>query len=395
MRAGRVLVDRTVVSAAGRIADILPSSDGAPGPGIDGHGLYLCPGLIDAHAHLFLDGGASPVAAYLASDDRARFAVARRNAAAALAAGVTTVRDCGAPPLVFELRGEVNRSGIPGPHVVSCGAPLTRVGGHCHFFGGEVATVEDVRRLVEGQIGRGARCVKLMASGGGLTPGTTPHAAELPLELMRAAVDAARAHGVPVTAHCHATESIARAIEAGVDMIEHASFVEAPGRYRYDAALAARIRDAGIAVGPTVSGALRTAARYRAAGGAHNPDDVAALERLEGRPVNAGSLHRLGVPIVGGTDSGVTDTPSDSLVDEVSAYTTIGMTRAEALRTVTSGAADRLRLGPVGEVRVGYRADLLLLAADPLADLGALRRPLAVFKDGALVHVRSELARTT
>ena len=254
--------------------------------------------------------------------------------------------------------------------------------------------MEEVQRRIDGQLHRGAGFVKLMASGGGLTPGTDPSEADLPLELMRAAAEAAHANGVHVAAHCHATESIRRAIGAGVDTIEHVSFVEPPGQYRYDEEISCHIRDRGIVVSPTVIGALRTAQRVRQSGRSLNPKDLGAIGRLEGRLTNTGHFHQLGMRIVGGTDCGVTDTPFDSLVDELLAYTRAGMSNTEALRTVTCDSAAFLRLARVGEVKPAYRADLILLDENPLEDLNALRYPLLVFKEGGVIHRRGDETRT-
>jgi imidazolonepropionase-like amidohydrolase len=385
--AGSVLTDRSVVVRDGYITDVLDAESATPGKIIDAKGFYLCPGLIDTHVHLFLDGSDRSIEQYIASDDRARMDVAVRNAGVAIRAGITTVRDLGAPALlVFQLAEDADRGRLLAPHIVSCGASITRVDGHCRFFDGEVRTVGAVRRLVEWQLEHGARAVKLIASGGGHTPGTIPHQPELPLEFMRAAVEVARGYGARVTAHCHATEGLLRCIEAGVDTIEHVSFVEPPGRYRFDEEIAKRIRDHGISVSPTVTGALRYADRIRATRSRLNPGDVSALERLQGRLTNTAHFHRLGMKIVGGTDAGVTDTPFGLLVDEVTAYTQVGLSPAEALRTVTSDAATHLGLSRVGEVKPGYQADFTLLRADPLTDLGALRLPSMVFRSGALVY---------
>ena len=175
--------------------------------------------------------------------------------------------DCAAPGrLMSRFQCQVDAGEVAGPHIVSCGYALMRPKGHCHFLGGEVANVREACQRIEWNLNHGAGFVKLMASGGGLTPGTVPHEADLPLEIMKAAVREAHANGVHITAHCHATDSIRRGIQAGLDMIEHASFVEPPGRYRYDEDLTRQVRDAGIIVGPTVYSALQTARRFRAAG---------------------------------------------------------------------------------------------------------------------------------
>jgi hypothetical protein len=98
------------------------------------------------------------------------------------------MRDCGSPaPLIFELMREIERGDTPGPLVIACGSPLMRPNGHCHFLGREVATINDVRTAIESQLQAGAAFIKLIASGGGLTPGTSPHQADLSFELMQTA----------------------------------------------------------------------------------------------------------------------------------------------------------------------------------------------------------------
>ena len=388
---GAILPNHSVIVENGAITTLTDDPTATAETVIDATGRYLSPGLIDCHVHFFLDAGRAPRVTYLEATDETRMEWARANARIAIDAGITTMRDMAAPaPLIFELERQVKSGEVPGPHLISCGCALMRRAGHCHWFGGgEVTTVAEVRRAIEHNLERGAFFVKLMASGGGLTPGTVPHEADLDLELMREAAEVAHANGTHVTAHCHATGSIERAVEAGLDMIEHVNFAEPPGRYRYDEEIALRIREHGIVVSPTVFCAMQMVKRLRTGGKAQNPGDVAALERLEGRLVNTGHFHRLGLKIIGGTDCGVVDTPFDSLVDEVIAYTQAGLSTAEALRTVTSDGAEFLGLSAVGQVKGTYRADLTLLAGNPFADLEHLRRPLSVFKAGALVHERA------
>jgi len=385
----RVLADRHVVIRDDRIESVeaapLPISEWI----VEGTGLYLCPGLIDSHVHLFLDAGNDPRMWYLESDDPEKLQCAQHNARVAIEAGITTVRDCAAPaPLIFDLKDQIEKDLTPGPHVICCGRALMRPKGHCHFMGGEVETVEDVRRRIEWNLEHGAGFVKLMASGGGLTPGTVPHEPELALELMVAAAELAHDNGVPITAHCHATESISRAVEAGLDMIEHVNFVEPPGRWRYDETMTRKILERGIVVNPTVFIALQTARRFRETGTAHNPQDVAAIERLEGRLENTRKFVQLGLKIIGGTDCGATNTPFDSIVDEILTYVQAGMSNAEALQSITCKSAEYLGLPNVGKIAPGFRADLILVDANPLDDLTVLRRPRKVFKSGRLVHKR-------
>ena len=142
--------------------------------------------------------------------------------------------------------------------------------------------------------------------------------------------------------------------------------------------------DGDVAAVPTLSGALRTAARYRVAG-AHNPDETDAIARLESRRLVTAELLALGVPILAGSDAGVTDTPHDSLHDDLAAFVDIGMSTIEAIRSATVNAAKRLGLPNRGTVAVGMRADLLVLDANPLENIAALRTPRSVIAAGRLL----------
>lgn len=359
-----------------------------PNPGekeLDAAGTYVCPGLIDGHVHLFLDAGPAPRTAFLASNDETLIRTAEANAALALRSGITTVRDCGGPAhLVFRFAEMVRRGEASGPRILAAGSPLTRPKGHCHFFGVEVASPADARRAVDRQVGMGAALIKLMASGGGLTPGTDPAEADLPLAVMKEAVAAAHSSGVHVCAHCHAAESISRALDAGVDTIEHASFVRPQGPPEFQSGIAARIKDQGVAVGPTAISGTRIAQAIRN-GGMQNTQDRDAVLRLESRRRHTAYFLKAGVRILAGSDCGVANTPFNSLVDELAEYVNAGMTPAAALRSATSDSARYLNQEALGKIEAGSAADLLFLSGNPLESLEPLRAPLVVIKEGVMV----------
>lgn len=391
--AGRCTDPRHVRIENGIIADVSPGLPDNANVLLAGNDRWLAPGLIDGHVHLFLAADAQPLATFLASSDEEKFATAVRNAGAAICAGITTVRDCGGPSELVEKFRCGPARGDNSPHLIASGSPLTRPNGHCHFMGIPVASVAEVRATVEQLFAQGNDFVKIMASGGGLTPGTRPGDADFPYELMSEAVAIAHSNGKMVAAHCHATESIDRAVRAGVDVIEHASFVDANGKHRFVRSLCDKIRDGGIAICPTISGALRTADAFTKNGPA-NKLDVGAVARLRARVTNAAQFYRLGVKLLAGTDSGITQTPFDSLVDELLAHQQAGMTTSEALRSATSNSAKILRLEQVGEVRIGYRADLIVLTHDPLQSMEALRTPESVLKAGKVVFSREPMLKT-
>ncbi|MBA2315247.1 MAG: amidohydrolase family protein, partial [Chloroflexi bacterium] len=158
--AGRVSEPRTVVIRGDRIASIVE----APATG---EPRYLAPGLVDAHVHLVFDAGSDPVGSYRALDHEGRLRVALANAQVAIWAGITTVRDLGAPlASIAEAAATIARGEAPGPDIVHAGASITRVGGHLGMFGGEVRDAREARALVARQVSAGARAVKLVVSGG-------------------------------------------------------------------------------------------------------------------------------------------------------------------------------------------------------------------------------------
>jgi len=383
---GRVTEPSDLELVGDRIAGIAPSARAADPP------RWVVPGLIDVHVHLAFDATADPMRPVRELAAPALVDLALANAALAVRAGITTVRDLGAPlAVVRDAATRIAGGEAPGPDVVFAGASITRVGGHLGVLGGEVATPEEARTLVARQLAAGARAVKVVVSGGGLTPGTRTEIAELPVPILRAAVEVASAHGVAVAAHCHAAEAIARAVDAGVTTIEHGSFVGLDGHVRFDAGLAHRLADAGIAVDPTLSGSIRTAARYRKAG-AHNPTEHDAIARLESRPGIVAALRDAGVTIVAGSDAGVTETPLDSLHDDLAALVDVGMTPLEALRAATVDAARIIGLTDRGRVAIGGRADLLVVDRDPREDLSVLRTPLAVIAAGRAINLPGDPA---
>ena len=150
--------------------------------------------------------------------------------------------------------------------------------------------------------------MKLIASGGGLTPATQPGQADLPL-VMREATAVSCANGVHVSAHCHATASIVRALDAGVDIIEQASFADVRGNPCFDHEIAARFQDNDTVISPTVISGLRIANAIRKSG-TQNGQDHNAVARLEARREHAARFYEAGARVIAGTDCGVTNTPS-------------------------------------------------------------------------------------
>src|SRR5581483_544893 len=203
----------------GRIAAVHPGRREPP-PGtemVDLGDVTLLPGLIDTHVHLGFDAGRTPVARMLADDDTVLVLRMRRAARRALAAGITTVRDLGDRGyLGLALRDWFRAGEESGPEIVAAGPPITVTGGHCHFMGGEADGEIEVRRAVRARVKQGVDVIKIMATGGQMTPGTNPLAAQYTVAELSAAAEEAHRLGRTITAHAHGVAGIAAAVEAGV-----------------------------------------------------------------------------------------------------------------------------------------------------------------------------------
>ncbi len=185
-------------------------------------GAWVCPGLMNAHAHLCLDGGPDPEAAIRGEN---RTETVLRSAArleAAVRAGVTTIRDVGgADGIDIELARLVETGEVLGPRVIASGRVVTMTGGHGWWMGIQADGPDAVRRAARENLRAGAGSIKLMATGGMMTGGRQAGQPQLTVEEMAAAVDEAHKRGVPVAAHAESRIGVLNAIAAGVDSVEH------------------------------------------------------------------------------------------------------------------------------------------------------------------------------
>jgi imidazolonepropionase-like amidohydrolase len=342
---------------------------------IDGSGKTLTPGLIDCHVHLCFDGGADFAGeAREMTSDAAAAIKAVRNAARTLEHGVTTVRDLGgrADAAIQVARG-VERGLIPGPRILAAGRALTITGGHGHNVGiaREVDGPVAVRAAVREEIRAGATAIKLIATGGVLTPGITADFTSFTQEELEAAVDEARSWGRVVAAHAIGPEGILRAVRAGVDSVEHGSMLTTEG--------ARLMKERGTFHVPTIS-AIR--------GMVEHPDEVPAYAvekatRLADLARDAFRRSvRVGVPIACGTDAGTPFNPHGNTTREIVRMVEWGLTPLKAMQAATSNAALLLRLQDAGVVAEGVAADLVLYDENPLERIEAVVKPAVVLRAG-------------
>ena len=338
--------------------------------GEDCGGLTVLPGLVDAHVHMVLDPSYRTVDAQLAETPEVLRPKMAARALAMVRAGITTARDLGGGAwLELALRDRINAGELPGPRLLCAGQPVTSVGGHCHFWGGEAADAAAAEAVIARQDAHGVDLIKLMATGGMQTPGSQPKDAQFDQVTTTAIVRAANARGYPVAAHCHGTPGIRHAARAGVRSIEHCSWIGPDGkRGAYDAEVAATIARAGIWVSPTVNSGW---ARFGAAFAANVTANFRALKAA-------------GCPLVASTDAGIPNVRHTDLPHALPVFARLAeLAPVEALRAATSAGAAALDLAEeTGALRPGLSADLLFVRGDPLADLSVLARPVLVVARG-------------
>lgn len=342
----------------------------------------ILPGLVNMHTHLTCSASPSVLHDALYDSYETKLMRAVENARASLLSGVTTIRDCGTlNSIVFAIREASRQNLITAPHVWASGEVLTSTAGHCWFFGIECDTTEEVRKAVRAQVKAGADFVKVMATGGNLTPNSNPNREQFTDEQMIALVEDSARLGRYVAAHCHGTPGIYNAVAANVRTIEHCSFV-IPGDVEYREDAAAGVAEKGIYVVPTISTGERNRQRLLDAG-------TLSPKQLETRHKRLENLRRLrdaGVRFVSGNDAGMALTSFDDFqLDLELLVEHVGFSATEAIRTATGQAAEAIGSDEFGTLEPGRRADVLAVRGNAIDDIGALRNILLIMKSGQVI----------
>jgi imidazolonepropionase-like amidohydrolase len=250
-------------------------------------------------------------------------------------------------------------------------------GGHAWFLGREADGPDAVRHAVREELKGGASCIKFMASGGVYGHAEEPGAPQLTTKEMRAGVEEAHKAGRKVAAHAYSVEAISNALEAGVDSIEHGSFL--------DAKTAERMQEEGVYLVPTIS---VYAAMYAKGPELGAPDYIQRKtpELLDASREAFRLALEVGVPIAAGTDCGAPGHPHGSLPEELRLMVEAGATPMQALHCGSAAAAELLGIGEyLGTLEPGKKADLVAVSGNPLQDIGALRDVRLVLRNGVEV----------
>jgi imidazolonepropionase-like amidohydrolase len=385
VRTGDEPADQTIVVAGDRIAAIAATRSTPAEPGdreIDLRSMTVLPGLIDVHTHLTFANDFDPYTRL--STDAVREALnGVRFAKITLEAGFTSVRNVGASGYSdVALRDYINAGYIPGPHMQVSGPPLSITGGHCdnNFLPAEYhATTEGVadgiaavQQHVRQNIKYGADLIKVCATGGVLSKGDDPQASQYSLEELKAIVADAHRLGRKVAAHAHGAEGILFATQAGVDSIEHGTYIDADD--------IAAMKQHGTWLVPTLYliDWMRENGHLPAMFQKKMMDVSAAVLENQRKAVAAG------VKVALGTDAAVY--PHGLNAHEVEVYVTrLGMAPLAALQTGTINAAELMGWSDrTGALEPGKWADIIAVDGNPLTDVRTLQKVRFVMKSGVV-----------
>jgi imidazolonepropionase-like amidohydrolase len=400
--AGAVLIgmDGRIVAAGPQQTLAIPSDV----PVLDASGMTLLPGLIDGHQHLAWDKllyAAKSQAQFAAQphDVERQLVRAGNYAQHALAAGVTTLRDCAADDYsILALRDMIDSGNFVGPRILACGRAITTTAGHVYTDWG-VDSADELKKAVRLLASKGVDFIKVLVSGGTTTPGTNITRAQYTMDELRTVVDDAHRLGLQVAAHAISTDSIRLCAEAGVDTIEHCSWIGSdPKTITPDKEAVALMVKNGVRVDHAIIPRPNLFPDENPS--ATSVENQWWLDMLKVRWPFLHYMREQGVTVFLGTDAAHGPWPGTQFWPGFQDFARAieimvrwaGFSPLQAIKLATSEAARALRLdGEVGAITPGRRADLVLLAKDPLADVRALRQVEMVWRDGNLAANQGQI----
>jgi imidazolonepropionase-like amidohydrolase len=391
VRAGRVLTDQSILIEGDRIKQVgAYGSVQAPSGArmIDLSNATVLPGLIDCHTHLTGDPGHNGYESLGISVPRQALYGAK-NARLTLEAGFTTVRNVGAGGYSdVALRDAINAGDVPGPRIDASGPAIGVTGGHMdnsllapeyhHSADGIADGVPAVIAKVREEVKYGADVIKIAASGGVLSKGDSPEATQFSDEEIRAIVVEAHRLGRKVAAHAHGAAGIKQAVAAGVDSIEHGSFI--------DAEAIRLMKEKGTYLVPTLYLADWFIENYQRLRVPEFMVEKAKVVMPAARR-NIEAAFKAGVKVAFGTDAAVY--PHGLNAHEFAVMVKLGLTPMQSIQAATVNAADLLGWSDrVGSIEPGRFADIVAVSGDPIQDVTQLEHPLFVMKGGVVVVKR-------
>lgn len=341
----------------------------------DGHGHLLMPGLIDLHVHMMWDGSADPVATLQSEGYEQMLIRAVANCRHYLEHGITSVRDIGSvDDVALHVAKSIRRGLVPGPDVIASGKTLTMTGGHDPFGARFVDGKEEALKGVREQIFKGAQVIKVSATGGayGRDEWEQVGHAELNQEELQTIADEAHRFGLKVASHAIGREGIRNSLLAGIDTIEHGHFL--------DDELVALMKEKSSAWIPTLH-------VYQQLASMSGIPDYAKKKAREITQIHALAFMNYfnsGLLVGAGSDAGSPGTSHHALRDELYAMYELVPDNKAILKTATVNAGKILG-AQVGKIQKGYKANLLMVAGNPLSNLTDIEKVRQVIVDGKIV----------
>jgi len=382
---------QTIVIEKNTIKSLNPGKLAVEGAQIVDLSQMTCmPGFIDMHVHLSEQSGPQSYSEGFRLDatDYAFRSVAYADKT--LMAGFTTVRDLGGN-LALHLRDAINQGAIKGPRIYAAGQIIASTGGHgddtnglnsdlAHLVGppgpteGVVNGVDDARQAVRQRYKDGSDLIKITATGGVLSYAKSGDGPQFTIDEIKAVVDTAKDYGYTVAAHAHGKEGMRRAIIGGVNSIEHGTYM--------DAEIFKLMKEHGTWYVPTITAGKFVAAKAKIDG--YYPEIVRPKAALIGSLIQTtfANAYKAGVKIAFGTDMGVG--PHGDNASEFIYMTEAGMPNNIALQTATYNSAQLLAVKELGQLQPGFKADVIAVAGNPLADISLTQKIAFVMKDGVV-----------
>tara|TARA_Y100001935_G_scaffold216228_1_gene187917 strand:- start:737 stop:1978 length:1242 start_codon:yes stop_codon:yes gene_type:complete len=344
--------------------------------------LILLPGLMDSHVHIV--GNDSKGEETIADSSHMGTVWGVVNAERTLMAGFTTVRNVGAANYAdVSVRDAIERGVINGPTMLVSGPALGITGGHCdhnllppefnHSSEGVVDSPWEARKMVRKNRKYGADLIKFCATGGVMSRNTDVNAKQFTLEEMQAIVDEAHNHGMKVAAHAHGLVGIKAAIKAGVDSVEHASFIDDEAiemAIQNNTVLSMDIFVSDYILGEGAKAGIR--------------EESLNKERLVGQKQreNFMNAHKRGAIITFGTDAGIFDHGDNA--KQFAYMVEWGMTPLEAIQASTIKTAQLFGIEKTGQIKKGFDADIIGVYENPLKNIRTLESVAFVMKEGKI-----------
>ena len=375
---GAVLIRGCEIMSVGPVHEVR-APDGATVLRHHYPGATILPGMVDCHTHNngFGDGRNGQDLAAL--DDEILTLQSASNARRSLFSGVTTIRENGPKNMtMFRIRDAVNEGLMVGPRMMLCGRPVSIIGGHMGYFGGEVTGTEQCRAFTRQLVKEGADYIKITATGGS-TPSSFPLRPAFNVDELQAVTDEAHKFGMLTATHSTSTQGVINSLDADVDMIIHCTYNEPDGGVNFREDVAERIGEQGAYVNPTlhVGRSKIWSLQQQELEANLNVKERAELDfakqDLDTRLDHNRRMIEMGLKVITGSDSSWGDYQLGNTVYETELLVHAGYSHMQGVLSVTKWAAEALGVDDtVGTLEPGKQADILVVDGNPAENVNAL-----------------------